>query len=190
MQRLFVALSLPETTVAQLADAQRSLAEMARLNDIPLRVTRADHFHVTLAFLGEVPSTRVQSIMDATREVAAAHASCQLIARGLTAFPSERKARIIANSFEDLSGTLAKLVPSLHSRLRACGCTLEDRAFHAHVTLARLPSARKVSLQLMGGDFVGATARCTSIHVFESILSSQGSEYHSLGTTELKDPEL
>jgi 2'-5' RNA ligase len=54
--------------ILQLADTQRAVAEMARLNDVRVRLTRSDHFHVTLAFLGEVPSARVQSIINATRD--------------------------------------------------------------------------------------------------------------------------
>jgi 2'-5' RNA ligase len=188
-QRLFVALSMPGPAVEQLVDTQRAVAEMARQYDIRIRLTRREQFHVTLAFLGDVPSSRVQSILDALREVTAGHVGCLMIARGLIAFPSEKKARVIAVSFEDLSGTLATLVPSLHSHLRQCGCTLENRAFHAHVTLARLPSAHRIELDSMGADLPKEPANCREIHVFHSILNSKGSEYHSLGRTESKDSQ-
>ena len=182
-----MALSFPEATVAQLVDTQRTVAEMARLNEIRIRLTRSDQFHVTLAFLGEVPSTRVQSIIDATRDVATGHCRCKLVPSGLVAFPSRRKARVIAASFEDHSGTLAKLVPRLHSHLRQCGCTLESRSFRAHVTLARLPSAQRVGPDMLGGDLLEEPIICRKIHVFQSILSAKGSEYHTLGCSELKD---
>ncbi len=185
--RLFVALPLPEQAVEQLALTQRTVAEMARLSEIRLRLTRSDQLHLTLAFLGEVLATQVQSIIDATRDVAKSHSSCQLVPGELVAFPSRRKARVVAVSFEDRSGTLARLATSLHSRLRECGCTLESRPFRAHVTLARLPFAGKIELDKMGGDLPTAPISCGKIRVFQSILSARGSEYRVLGWAELKD---
>ncbi len=185
--RLFVALLLPESIVGQLATTQQTVAEMARLNDIRIRLTRSDQFHVTLAFLGEVPPPRVQSIIDATRDIAIRHSNCQLVPGGLVAFPSRRKARVIAVSFEDLSGNLATLVPLLRNQLRECGCTLESRAFRAHVTLARLPSVQRVGLDILGTDLPKEPALCRQICVFQSILSPKGPEYHTLGCSELKD---
>lgn len=185
MLRTFVALALPEPALRQLASAQMQLDETSRRNGTRLRLTPSHQFHITLAFLGDVATAQVQPIIEATREVAAQHSGCHLVPRALVAFPSTRRARVIVVTYEEISGNLSKLVSVLHDRLRECGCSLENRAFRAHVTLARLRKAQQMSLQEVATGPLAGPILCQRIVVFESELKATGAEHRPLGHAEL-----
>ena len=136
--RAFVALEMPELAIQQLERTQKVLDEAAKQIGVRLRLTARQQLHITLAFLGNVVPAQVQPIVGATQQVAARYWGCQLAPRGLVAFPSARQARVIAITLEENSSNLSNLVSALHDRLRQCGCSLENRAFCAHVTFGAL----------------------------------------------------
>lgn len=183
--RAFVALTLPESAVGQLAKAQRYLNETTGLCRTGLRLVENEQFHVTLAFLGDVMPAQTQPIIDATLQVASQHSCCWLNPRELTAFPSTRHARAIAIALEDTTRSLDKLVSALHSRLCACGCTLENREFSAHVTLARPRKAERISLPDLDACRIVGPILCTTITVLRSELRTSGARYHTLASAQL-----
>ncbi len=63
--RLFVALEIPETVRGQLA----AIRSRIRKPESQMRWVRADHFHVTLKFIGEVTEENIQNITEALQTV-------------------------------------------------------------------------------------------------------------------------
>ena len=125
--RLFLALWPEERASAALAEVGASLAALARGKPVP-----AEKIHLTLAFLGEVPEERVDAVREAAVEARAA--PFELVLDGVGSF---RKARVAWAGSSELPGELVRLQAELERGLRARGFALDERAFAAHVTLAR-----------------------------------------------------
>jgi len=97
-----------------------------------LHWTDPGSWHVTLAFLGSVEVDRIDGIVSALREVAAAHRPMRLATGGLGAFPSAGRARVAWYGVADPDGRLAALARDVR---RATGVAGSE--FRGHVTLAR-----------------------------------------------------
>jgi RNA 2',3'-cyclic 3'-phosphodiesterase len=93
--------------------------------------------HLTLAFLGEQPEERLETLHNVGLEAAAASHGGQLRLGQVGQFGSKRSPRVL---WVDLAGDLEALLAlqrRLEQRLREAGFALETREFRPHVTLAR-----------------------------------------------------
>jgi RNA 2',3'-cyclic 3'-phosphodiesterase len=183
--RVFVALVAPERAVTQLQAAQAKLNEAAQSGQVALRLTPSHQFHMTLAFLGEISAAQVQPVIVAASDAARTQRGWTLAPRTFVALPSAKRMRVIAVSFEDATGEFSQFVLSLHAALRNCGCSIEERAFHAHITVARLRAPRRVPLEGLDVTSTIEPFFTREIAVVQSILSSKGSEYRRLAAYSL-----
>jgi 2'-5' RNA ligase len=60
-----------------------------------LRAVRPETVHLTLKFLGNVPSEQISGLLEALRPVAGAHTPFALNLSGAGLFPSAKKARVL-----------------------------------------------------------------------------------------------
>ncbi len=125
----------------------------ARLGDLPrmgrgAKWTDPEQRHVTLFFLGETPEGRVGPLREALGKVAAATLPFDATVRELGAFPG---AGVPKTLFVEVSSTTeewARLTDALRPRLVGLGFALEGKAFHPHLTLARVKDAGKAGTWL------------------------------------------
>lgn len=164
-------------------DVQASLGRLGPKDENrDYRWVDASLLHVTLAFLGEQPESRLAALEEAG--AAAAHASTSGRLRLGTAghFGSARAPRVL---WVDLAGDLHALT-ALHAQLtqqlKASEFPTEERPFRAHITLAR---RREVA---NGGPPVGwppsvehAIFPMTQLTLMHSRLSPRGPTYTPLG---------
>jgi 2'-5' RNA ligase len=101
------------------------------------------NWHVTLRFLGSTDPRSVPWIGDRLAEVASDIAPFERGVRGLGAFPSARRAKVLWAGFEDDDGSLARLAGAVADALDP-RFPAEERPFGAHMTVAR--SARPIRL--------------------------------------------
>src|SRR5688500_14986168 len=99
-----------------------------------LRWTDRANWHLTLAFLGPTDSGHIAPIEDAMEKVASTHGPMRLRTRGLGAFPSPGRARVLWYGIEDPAGELAALARDLHAEL---GVEVAG-PYRPHLTLARV----------------------------------------------------
>lgn len=136
--RMFVGLRLGA------APAERLFAQARRLLGLSpsLRVVAAADLHLTLHFLGSTRAGDVRAIAEALRRVSAGHAPLRVRYRGLGAFPSPARARVVWADVEALKGDSvarwAALAHQVGQALAPFGRPPEGRPFHPHVTLGRL----------------------------------------------------
>jgi 2'-5' RNA ligase len=127
--RLFIAILLDEPVkdaLCQVRDRLRAAAESGRM-------TRRENLHLTLAFLGEVPPSRIQAIRRCME--AAAGPAFDLELRGVGRF--RRDGGDIWWMGAALPPALLDLSRGLNAGLRDAGFPLEDRELRPHLTLGR-----------------------------------------------------
>ncbi|AMV37456.1 2',5' RNA ligase family [Planctomyces sp. SH-PL62] len=137
--RTFLAIDVPSPVAERLAKLQTRLSPLLpefRWND-------AAPFHMTLAFLGDVPFTELKDVCDAAVKAARACKRFEVRIAGLGAFPKPERPRVIWAGFDGPGlEPLAALHKAVVSNLRKVGRQPEDVRFSPHVTLGRLRTGR------------------------------------------------
>ena len=130
--RLFVAVEVSE-------DAKRSVSEAVgpwRAAFPQGRWVPAENWHVTMKFLGGTWPRLVSWVVEVLAAVAAKHAPATARVRGLGAFPTLGRARVLWAGIDEPTDMLGAIVADLDAALAAEFRT-ETRPFHAHLTVAR-----------------------------------------------------
>jgi 2'-5' RNA ligase len=175
--RLFVAVPIPDDLRRDLAAAVERWRVEA---DVPeLRWTDSASWHVTLAFLGATPADEVPRIVEALRGAVARHAAFSLPTGGLGAFPRPQYARVVWYGVGD-DGRLAELARSIREALR-----VEDGAFRAHITLARLPRATSVEEWLRNHQAPPGELAVQEIRLMRTQQVGQRDPYEPLAAAEI-----
>jgi 2'-5' RNA ligase len=151
--RLFVAVELPDDVKAALAAAIDLLRRVT--GERGLRWVRAEGIHVTLKFLGAVPESRVEAIIDGLHSALgqAAIAPFELQPYRFGAFHGGRhmpvefrgtreayhyNLRVVWVGMQGNIEALARLAARIESAIAPLGYPTERRPFAAHLTLARM----------------------------------------------------
>jgi RNA 2',3'-cyclic 3'-phosphodiesterase len=131
-QRLFIAVEVPRSVTQVVAEALQPW----RRAFPNARWVPQENWHVTLKFLGSTPARQSTWVEEIVEGIVATHPAVTARVRGLGAFPSVQRARVLWAGIEDHENRLAAIVADLETGLveefRA-----EMRRFHAHLTVAR-----------------------------------------------------
>jgi len=176
--RAFIAIELPADTRRQVKKHIENLR--AALPDVRASWTREDNLHLTLKFLGDTPIEKIDSLSRALQAAANRVARFEMIIKGPGAFPSSGKPNVLWIGIEDSSGNLHKLQEALEDSCAEAGFPRDARAFHPHLTIARLRhphGARRLAELHKKTDFDPMTVRVEDVCLIRSELSSQGSRY-------------
>jgi 2'-5' RNA ligase len=178
--RAFIAIELPESVKSFLVKISAEL----KLCGGPVKWVRPEGIHLTLKFLGSVPSDLLPRIQEAALPLFEAQQPTQLHVSGLGAFPHLRKPRVVWAGLEDPTGVLSPLVNSLETVLEPLGFPKEKRPFNPHLTLGRFKSNEKSSELIetirQKMDIVGPSFVADHAILFESVLKPSGAEYFQL----------
>lgn len=175
--RLFVGIRLPADVRSVLEPGLARLREAAPL----LRWTSPAQWHLTLRFLGERDDAfraRLGPLLDSE---ASGHAPVTIELGDVGAFPSLRRPRVVWLGVGS-GDSLAALQRAVERACGDAGAEPEGRAFHAHLTLARVrPGTREETLRTLRTAAASMTARAefraTAVTLFESIPAAGGSRY-------------
>jgi len=151
----------------------------------------AGNLHVTLKFLGRVDAARLPEIEAVLADAAALAAPFELAVRGLGAFPSARRARVL---WAGASGgaAAARLATDVDEVLGGVGFTPEARPFTPHVTLGRVRTPRPNAA--LAGALTAADGRefghvrVERLSLMRSELSPRGARYTELRALALAGP--
>ncbi|WP_328707961.1 RNA 2',3'-cyclic phosphodiesterase [Streptomyces mesophilus] len=128
-QHAFIALAPPDDAKKELAHALNPA--YAAYPD--LRWNRIEDWHITLAFLGELPVGAVQRLRSPLADLAAARPSLELALVGGGHFDE----RVLWSGIEGDLDRLHELAEAVRARVRDCGITFVTRPLRPHLTLAR-----------------------------------------------------
>ncbi len=169
MQRLFVAIGLPNETIDALVGLEGNIRGA--------RWLRREALHLTLAFIGDVHAFEEERVDEALRTIHGDPLSLQV--KGVGHFPPRGRPRVLWAAIAANDG-LQQLQEHVVRSLRAAGFRIEKRRFHPHVTLARLkgPSSRRVAAFLQAHSlFDSEPFEVDAFHLYSSQLRPDGARY-------------
>lgn len=188
--RCFVAVELPHNINEFLARIEAGLKPGSPR---PVKWVDPQGIHLTLKFLGNVPSSRIAEIGQALAAATSGKAPLTLHTGGLGAFPGWQRPQVIWLGLDgDLEG-LALLQRDVDAALAALGFPAEGRAFTPHLTLARVregmrPDERKQLAESVRNVALppGAAFVIRSLSLIRSRLTPSGAIYTRLLEAQLQ----
>ena len=181
--RLFVAIAVPDAVRNEMVSVQRELKPCA-LGDV--RWTNAEQLHLTLKFLGNVPSESLAAVNQSLAEACAGVEPFRLCAKGIGFFPNERQPRVIWVGFEDDENVLADLQLRVERTLTPFAEKPGTERFLPHATLGRFQKYRRHKTEKLLpraaalSDHVFGEWRVEDIGLFRSELSPEGARHTRL----------
>jgi 2'-5' RNA ligase len=186
--RTFIAIPVPEPQGENLLSLQAKLAP-----EVPgCRWTASLPFHVTLAFLGDVPNRDLNDLGQAVGSAVESFQPLELRLEGLGAFPSPGKPYVV---WAGLTTPDKQRLQDLHKAVvRAAGRGghgPRDSRFHPHVTLGRIKSGPHGGCDLTAliqqhQDWSAASFPVHEVVTFASVLGPGGATYTALHHAPLK----
>jgi RNA 2',3'-cyclic 3'-phosphodiesterase len=146
-----------------------------------------DNLHLTLKFLGGVEPDRLDTLAEALVAAVARHPGFDLVVRGLGAFPSRTRPRVLWAGVDAGGAALATLAAGIDDAIEPLGFAREARPFSAHVTLGRVREPRS-DPRLAGAltlDEVFGRQRVLRVSLMRSELSPRGARYTELAAAPL-----
>jgi 2'-5' RNA ligase len=184
--RLFVAIDIPADVRRALSDAVTPLRD----RHDELRWTRPATWHLTLAFLGDVPIGGRIRASNALHLATRSARSCGVALSGrLGSFQGRFGDRVLWAAVEPEDSGLQMLVDCIRRELNAADVEFDDRPFRPHLTLARgrrgqaLPRVRALT---------GPGLPCRWAVPTVALMSSrqgQGNHYRTIATWPLHEGE-
>lgn len=141
--RMFVALVPPEEAVEDL-DAFLAV----RRESAPFRWARPEQFHVTLAFLADVPDRKLDDLVERLTRAAGRRTPFPARFAGGGAFPNAGRARVLwvgLDLAEPGRTEIARLATGARAAASRAGIPVDGQRFRPHVTLARLGRPTEMS---------------------------------------------
>lgn len=180
--RAFVAIPLSAEVMDKAGQVQRKLAEV-----LPgMHWVRPEGMHLTLRFFASIDEETLDRMGEVMLSVGRLFPPFQIEARGVGAFPSAGRPRVIWLGLQD-SEPLRNLHAALEAELEGIGIPAEDRGFKPHLTLGRarrrLPPAQEVLKPYH--DFSGGMMPADKLILFESRLQPSGALHLPLKTVTL-----
>ena len=189
--RTFIAIDLPAAVTAELQRRTELLARATPRGSV--RWGRADQIHLTLKFLGDVESRRIEAITTALGEALRDSHAFELTLAGNGAFPSLDRPRVLWAGVEMHDETLSALQSAVEESMAGIGYARETRPFSPHLTLGRvregsgavyLRAVREAIAAPLDRPVLGFLA--SRVVLFRSQLRPEGALYSSLAQFELE----
>ena len=188
--RVFVALRLPETAIGQVVELTERLRKAISFTGCRPRWVAGSGIHLTLAFLGNQPRTRVDEVAAMLADLAQRETTHRLELRRLGVFPHWRRPSVLWVGVRDRSHRLADMHRELNQRLAAARFAVDRRPFQPHITIARFRNYVDLSaverLVFQHSTFRTAIFNADALVLYQSILRPEGAEYVPLTTYPLQ----
>ncbi|MBR6459707.1 MAG: RNA 2',3'-cyclic phosphodiesterase [Actinomycetaceae bacterium] len=168
--RIFIAAQLPTAINEALAQTSAMLRESVRGKYVP-----PDSFHLTLAFLGEIPGSRLPALHAAVEEAYAGATACECTLGDLGMFGRRNSATV----WQGVEGDcVTKLAKSLRASLDTYGFDYDETKFLPHVTLMRRADLDYPFTSLPSPELASGTI--DTVVIYQSELDSERAHYTPL----------
>jgi 2'-5' RNA ligase len=185
--RTFIALPIPHVQRTRLGRLQGLIAP-----EVPnARWTEPDQFHLTLAFIGDVPDVDLNQFCRAVAGAAVAFDPFVINLQSLGAFPDPGRPRVV---WVGVTGpgleVLGPLREAVATAAVEAGYPPEDDRFHPHVTLGRIKSKRGQEVEIARliphyRSWAAGQFTVSEVIVYASTLTPEGPSYMVLSRAPL-----
>jgi len=184
--RSFIAIEVPDEVREELLEI---ISALKRRGD-DVKWVRAEGIHLTLKFLGNIDKNMIPSVRQAMENASEGTGPFEMEAKGLGAFPSPNRARVVWAGLEEPAGTLAEFAERVEKEMQKLGFDAEKRAFHPHLTLGRVrkggrPGRELAELIDRNREKSFGTFATGEVVLFRSDLKPTGAVYTKLETVKL-----
>lgn len=147
MLRAFIAIKLSDELKRQILELQTDLRQ--RVPDLKgVSWVQPEGIHLTLRFLGDIEDSQIKSLQEALQAAAASVGPFSLAVRGLGAFPTAQRARVLWIGLGGTPGVqagadagteaLRTVQAATEEGVVKLGFPREERPFTPHLTMARV----------------------------------------------------
>lgn len=182
--RTFIAIELPDEIKRYLTELENRLRDSTA---IPAKWVNPEGIHLTLKFLGNVNSNKLNGITKVLENAAASVTPFALNIKEAGAFPNLRKVQIVWIGLDGDTEPLKLLQSRIEDGLVPLGFSREKREFTPHLTLARVrDTASPAEREQLGSAIAGLATdsacsfKVTSVSVMRSQLSREGARYSQI----------
>ena len=187
--RLFVAIKVPEKVRENMLRVQREWQTLVPRGVV--RWTKPEQFHLTLRFLGDVPSDQVVGLQESLRTACSGTPPLHLQAHGVGFFPNARSPRVIWVGIDDDEDRLAAFQKKIQSAVQTYMAEQGENQFAGHITLGRFKQFSRHGISqlvnhaesMKSRSFGEWTSRETEL--IRSELLPAGARYTSLAACQL-----
>lgn len=192
MVRTFIAINLTTTSKSRISPF---LHDLRKDYSLPFRWVDIENVHITLKFLGDVASDRIERIGDVVKWAVDGFHPFTIEIRGLGVFPDPRRPRIIWIGLQ-LPQEGINLQRSIERALHSEGFEMERKPFRPHLTIGRIKHfANRNQIEQLAWllsrhqhiSFGEMTAK--EVVLFKSELLPGGAQYHRLQSFPLSEGE-
>ena len=184
--RCFVAVQLSDDLCEAIWMLQKQLQRHSPMRG--LRWVDPGDLHITIKFIiGGVPAIQLPRIVNALDHIAQNWRPFTIKLNNLGAFPNVHRPSVLWLGLDEGEKELQRLFKAIESKLGRLGLKSERRAYHPHLTLARVPknwtqSQRRALGQLIGPTNLPDLPACEieAIALIRSILTPEGPDYMRL----------
>ncbi len=164
-------------------DARELRDECSRLQKLlpDEGVSKTEHYHITLKFLGEVQPEVAEKVKSVLHNITAKRFSLQAIMLGV--FPSEKSIRVVWLGFNQ-EESMFVLQRAIDDSLKPLGFDAE-KDFHPHITLARVKLANEALQKAIQSSVVKKKDTIVTEFVLYQSISTRG---HPVYTPLLRVP--
>ena len=179
MIRSFIAIEIENQ---ELLDRISTLQSTLGNTGANIKFVKPENVHITLKFLGDVPSLLIEMIGNALQTLRFEPFDSSL--HGVGVFPSVNRINVVWLGITKGITNFVSLHRQIESQLQTLGICPDNRGFNPHVTIARLRSARnkKPLVQVILGmkDCEFGVFTVNSVKLKKSVLTPQGPRYTTL----------
>jgi len=177
--RTFIAIDIDEKEIV------RKLIELERLiqnTGAQMKLVEPENLHITLKFLGEIDSKDLQIIKQVVELHAKEFEPFEITIKGLGAFPSPGSPRVIWVGIDKNRDKVTDLASRISTDLERMGFRREERAFHPHITIARVKRYNAALKRILreNSDIEIGDFYVSKIRVKKSTLTPQGPIYTTI----------
>ncbi len=172
MIRAFLAVELSCEIRQHISSFQQQLKETLP----PLNWVRPESIHLTLKFLGSVELSCIPQLLSVLKPIADKTDKFSLDVQGMGVFPNRQHPRVIWVGVLGQTQRLQRLVLDVAAALEPLGFPLEAKAYHPHLTLARI----KCENGVLESDHHLGTLTVDRFILFQSDLNPSGACYMPL----------
>jgi len=183
--RCFIAISLDTKIKSIIEKIHQDLSGL----EASLRWVKPELAHITLKFLGSVPSNRLEQLHSAIRDGIAGSKIFSFSLSRIGAFPNLHRPNVVWLGIDEGAHNIKDLAERLEDALGRIGFKKEERPFHSHITIARIKEENRHTPL---GGFIekyhlseNHTQICSRVALVKSTLHPCGPKYDILETFNL-----